>query len=268
MAHPVKPPEDFRSYSMQNTTVKTNKQTKKYKKVKAQLSAHIKWQINFWMELMLSCGKMIHVWLRPKLLTINSCSEEGEQAWLVKNTVFSPSSSVQLTGSWLVYSCGPWAPEHSPPWQQTTTSIRTFNAFHRDIWKLDSPWDNPWYSRSSQTLDGSIDLQVLLQSDPGPQRVHLWTVAYVLQRAVCVMKLRAVVSHQHLLKKKRIGFSCCDSGSDLAFLHLLQESDWREQRAMSVPDLLWGQCHLTTCAWRNFSLLRWGPTVQELHLEM
>lgn len=69
----------------------------------------------------------------------------------------------------------------------------------------DSPFDDTWDVLSSQAFDGSVDLQVLLQSDPGPQRVHLWTVAHVLQRIIHLMKLCAVVAHQHLDKRKQTG---------------------------------------------------------------
>lgn len=135
MARPVKPPEDSRSYSAQNTTVK-----KKTDKAKAQLSSHIAWQIDhFWMEFVFYCG---NVWLRPELLTLmlnstfhSNCFSNPIAVVLrpAKNSVFSPFSSVRLTGSWLAYSCGPWAPEHLPHWQQTRTSIRTFNTCYRDL---------------------------------------------------------------------------------------------------------------------------------------
>ena len=53
---------------------------------------------------------------------------------------------------------------------------------------------------SFQALDGSVDLQMFLQSDPGPQRVHLRTVAHMLQRVLHRTELCAVVPHQHLDK--------------------------------------------------------------------
>lgn len=35
----------------------------------------------------------------------------------------------------------------------------------------------------------------------------------------------------------------------------------------TIPGLQWGQCRLTTYAWWCSFRLRWGPTVQELHLK-
>lgn len=60
------------------------------------------------------------------------------------------------------------------------------------------PFDDPRHVLSFQAFNGGVDLQMLLQSDPRPQRVHLWTVAHVLQRIVHWAKLSAVVSQQHL----------------------------------------------------------------------
>lgn len=62
----------------------------------------------------------------------------------------------------------------------------------------DLPFDDPWHVLTLQTLDSSIDFQVFLQRDPGPQRTHLRTVAHMLQRTVHPIKLCAVVTHQHL----------------------------------------------------------------------
>lgn len=67
-----------------------------------------------------------------------------------------------------------------------------------------SPFDDPGDVLSLQALDGSVDLQVLLQSDPGPQRVNLWTVTHMFQRTVHWTKLCAVVPHQHLDKGETV----------------------------------------------------------------
>lgn len=146
---------------------------------------------------------------------------------------------------------------HTDNRQQSGPLTPDRDFFKSSISKIDSPRDDTWYIWSSQTFDGSIDLQVLLQSDPGPQWVHLWTVAYVLQRTVCVVRFCAVISHQHLHKKTRLHFN---DGTGVTF-----SSVWVSRA--TVPDLLSGQCHLTACASQSSSLLRWGPAVQELHLE-
>lgn len=67
----------------------------------------------------------------------------------------------------------------------------------------DLPFDDPRHVLTLQTLDGSVDLQVFLQSEPGPQRTHLRTVAHMLYRTVHPIKLCAVVSHQHLDEGKQ-----------------------------------------------------------------
>lgn len=51
---------------------------------------------------------------------------------------------------------------------------------------------------SSQALDGSVDLQVLPQRYPRPQKVLLRTVAHVVHGGLCLPGLGGVVAHQNL----------------------------------------------------------------------
>lgn len=68
-----------------------------------------------------------------------------------------------------------------------------------------------WNVLSSQALDGSVDLQVLPQRDPGPQKVLLRTVSHVVQWGVCLTGLCAVVAHQNLVVRRK----ACDLLAEL-----------------------------------------------------
>lgn len=100
------------------------------------------------------------------------------------------------------------------------------------------PFDDPRHVLPFQAFDGGVNLQMFLQSDPRPQRVHLWTVAHVLQRS-------AVVSHHHLDKDE--SNTECFPGS----AKLLNRNQLRRQRKASVLSLLYLASSGVSVTWQH-----------------